>query len=199
MASRILILLAHPTLEKSRVHARLVHEAAAVEGVTVHDLYQEYPDFDVAVEREKALLLKHDVIIWQHPFYWYSGPPLLKQWIDLVLEHGWAYGKTGKQLEGKKIFNVLSTGGQFGSYQPGHLNRYDIPQFLLPFDQTAVLCNMEYWPPFVINGTHLLENHDIDTQAQQFGELLRGLAVGEWPDALVSGLTYMNELFTRHA
>lgn len=28
----------------------------------------------------------------QHPFYWYSTPALLKEWQDLVLEHGWAYG-----------------------------------------------------------------------------------------------------------
>ena len=71
-------------------------------GVTFHDLYELYPDFDVQVEQEQELLISHDMIILQHPFYWYSCPPLLKQWIDLVLEHGWAYGKEGEFAEREK-------------------------------------------------------------------------------------------------
>ena len=55
-------------------------------------MYEKYPDFNIDVDYEKKLLEKNQIIIWQHPFYWYSAPPLLKQWIDLVLEFGWAYG-----------------------------------------------------------------------------------------------------------
>ena len=54
-------------------------------------------------KREQELLLQHKIIVWQHPFYWYSSPALLKEWIDLVLEHGWAYGRKGDMLKGKKV------------------------------------------------------------------------------------------------
>ena len=64
--------------------------AAANPRVTVHDLYEAYPDFDI--DAEQRLLEAHDIVIFQQPFYWYSVPPLIKQWCDLVLEHGWAYG-----------------------------------------------------------------------------------------------------------
>jgi glutathione-regulated potassium-efflux system ancillary protein KefG len=66
--SRILILFAHPVLEKSRVQSRLVAHTQHLEGVTFHDLYEAYPDFDIDVKKEQQLLLEHDIIIWQHPF-----------------------------------------------------------------------------------------------------------------------------------
>jgi Flavodoxin-like fold len=37
---------------------------------TISDLYEEYPTFDINVQREQELLLAHDIIVFQHPFYW---------------------------------------------------------------------------------------------------------------------------------
>ena len=62
-----------------------------VEGVTVNNLYEKYPDFFIDVPEEQRLLLENDIIIWHHPFYWYSAPAILKEWMDLVLQHGFAY------------------------------------------------------------------------------------------------------------
>src|SRR5687767_1197669 len=99
MRQRVLIIFAHPRFEKSRANNALVGALRGIDGVTFHDLYERYPDFNVDLEFEKQLLLDHDVIIWHHPFYWYSAPPLLKQWIDIVLEFGWAYGPGGVALK----------------------------------------------------------------------------------------------------
>ena len=96
--AKVLILFAHPALEKSRVNKRLIRAVENIDNITLHDLYEEYPDFDVDIKREQKLLTEHEVIILHHPFYWYSTPALLKQWEDLVLEHGWAYGSKGKRL-----------------------------------------------------------------------------------------------------
>jgi hypothetical protein len=68
------------------------------------------------VRREQELLLAHDLIVLQHPLYWYSTPPLVKQWIDLVLEYGWAYGEHGIALRGKRLLSVISAGGSESSY-----------------------------------------------------------------------------------
>jgi glutathione-regulated potassium-efflux system ancillary protein KefG len=192
--AKILILFAHPRYEYSLVQQRLSAVAQTVRGVTFHDLYELYPDFDVQVEQEQELLINHDMIIMQHPFYWYSCPPLLKQWIDLVLEHGWAYGKEGNSLRGKKMFNAISTGGKQGAYEPGGFNRYTITQFLVPFDQTARLCNIEYFPPFVIHGTHLATNSDIGRAGESYEKLLKGLVADQFPDSAIRKLTYLNEL-----
>ena len=97
------------------------------EGITFHNLYEAYPDFHIDVNREQQLLQEHDIIVWQHPFYWYSSPSLLKEWIDLVLQHGFAYGKKGTALQGKQVLSAITTGGRVEAYQPGGMNEYSIP------------------------------------------------------------------------
>lgn len=192
--SSILVLFAHPALEKSRVHSTLLRQIRHIEGITLHDLYEHYPDFDIDVKEEQRLLLQHDIIVFQHPFYWYSTPAIIKQWEDLVLEHGWAYGSRGKMLAGKKVFNAISCGGKLQAYQAGGYNRYTIRQLLAPIEQTARLCNMQYLPPFVIHGTHRLDKADIDLYALQYSQLLIAmqndrLTESEWQNA-----NYLNDL-----
>ena len=41
---RVLILFAHPVLERSRVNRRLLDGVRDLEGVTVHDLYEDVSD-----------------------------------------------------------------------------------------------------------------------------------------------------------
>jgi glutathione-regulated potassium-efflux system ancillary protein KefG len=151
MPSRVLILFAHPALEKSRVNRYLARAVEGMPNVTFHDLYEEYPDFQIDVRREQELLLAHDVIVFQHPFYWYSCPALLKEWMDLVLEHGFAYGHNGTALAGKVLLNAITTGGPREAYEATGYNRFTIRQLLTPFDQTANLCGMRYLAPFVIH------------------------------------------------
>ncbi len=194
--AKILILFAHPAFEKSRVHQRMVKHVKHLRPglVTFHDLYEAYPDLDIDVEKEKKLLLAHDVIIWQHPFYWYSCPPIIKQWMDLVLMHNWAYGPQGKMLAGKKIFNAISCGGSKEAYSAAGRNRYTIPQLLAPFEQTARLCNMEYLPPFVVHGTHRLEIPDMELHAVQYEQLLIALASDRISEEEYKAVTYLNDI-----
>ncbi len=177
---RTLVLFAHPALQHSRVHGRLIREVPERPDLTFHDLYEAYPDFDVDVAREQALLLQHDLLVLQHPLYWYSVPPLLKQWIDLVLEHGWAYGSTGTALRGKAVLSLVSAGGAAAAYGPAGFNRYTVSQLLAPIEQTFRLCGMDYLPPYVIFGTHRLDEADIDREAERYRATLAALADGRW-------------------
>jgi glutathione-regulated potassium-efflux system ancillary protein KefG len=151
MPNKILILFAHPVLERSRVNRRLLEAVEGLPGVTVHDLYERYPTLNIDVEYEQALLLEHDIYVFQHPFYWYSAPAIVKEWQDLVLEHGWAYGREGRQLVGKVTFNAITTGGPASAYRPEGYNRFTIRELLSPYDQTANLCGMRYLAPFVVH------------------------------------------------
>ncbi|HEX2606664.1 MAG TPA: NAD(P)H-dependent oxidoreductase [Flavisolibacter sp.] len=193
--ARLLILFAHPLLEKSRVHHQLLEQAKNIPDVTINDLYQNYPDFDIDIEKEKNLLLQHDIIIWQHPFYWYSAPALLKQWQDLVLEHGWAYGKKGTALQGKKAFNVMTSGGASEAYAEGGYNRYPIHDYLKPFEQTALLCRMTYWPPFWVNGVHRMDQHEIREYASRYRNLLFALSRELITEEAILKTTELNHLF----
>lgn len=159
------------------MNRRLVAEAYATSGVTVHDLYEEYPDMHIDVRREKELLVAHEAVIFQHPFFWYSTPALLKEWQDLVLQHGWAYGHGGRALEGKVTFNAITTGGPEMSYNPEGYNRFTVRQLLAPYEATARLCSMRYLPPFITYGAlRMTDQAAIDAAAKQYRRLLEALA-----------------------
>lgn len=152
-ANAVLVLFAHPAIQKSRVNSALVAAIRHLPGVTFHDLYEAYPDMHIDVRAEQRLLEQHQLIIWQHPFYWYSSPAIVKEWQDLVLEYGFAYGRGGRALAGKMVLTAISTGGPPESYAATGYNHFTIREFLRPFEQTARLCHMEYLPPFVVQGT----------------------------------------------
>jgi glutathione-regulated potassium-efflux system ancillary protein KefG len=191
---RVLILFAHPRLENSRINRSMIRQIPANPSITFVDLYEKYPDFNVNVEEEKKLLEEHDIIIWHHPFYWYSAPPLLKQWIDMVLELGWAYGPGGTALTGKWIFNAFTTGGAKEAYtREGH-NRFYLHEFLAMFNQTAYLCKMTYLPPFVLQGTHRLSDDQNKKGAEAYGKLLSGLVEGKWELDKIKTVHSLNEL-----
>jgi glutathione-regulated potassium-efflux system ancillary protein KefG len=173
---KVLLLFAHPALEKSRINRRLLQAARDVPGVTVQDLYETYPDLNIDVQREQALLAEHDAILFQHPFYWYSTPAILKQWQDLVLELGWAYGKGGTALTGKVTFNVVSAGGPEVAYHRGGYNVFTVRELLAPWEATARLCHMRYLPPFVIFGALRFGGPaEVEPHAAAYRHLLRGL------------------------
>ncbi|MCK6559216.1 NAD(P)H-dependent oxidoreductase [candidate division KSB1 bacterium] len=178
--ARVLLLFAHPALEKSRINARLIRDVGQLDGITFHDLYEAYPDFFVDVAAEQQLLAAHDTIVLHHPMFWYSSPALVKQWADLVLEHGWAYGAKGTALRGKQLVHVVTTGGGEQAYQTAGMHQHTIREFLLPFEQTAKLCGMLYLPPYLVHGTHRLADHEIESFAQEYLELLQRLRDGHF-------------------
>jgi glutathione-regulated potassium-efflux system ancillary protein KefG len=175
-ARRLLLLFAHPALHKSRVNHLLLSHVQSLSGVTVNDLYEAYPKFHINVAREQGLLLEHDVIIFQHPFYWYSSPAILKQWQDLVLEFGFAYGKNGTRLQGKLFLTAISTGGPSSAYQRTGSNYFTIRELLAPFEQTARLCGMTYLPPFVVPGALWMEDdQELASYASAYRRALEAL------------------------
>jgi len=193
MSYKVLILFAHPRFEKSVINEALVKQIPSSPQITFHDLYEKYPDFNIDVDYEKKLLTEHQVIIWQHPFYWYSAPPLLKQWIDLVLGFGWAYGPGGVALQGKFVLNSISAGGQRTAYSKEGHNRFTVNELLSPFDQTATLCKMIYLPPFAIHGTHQIVKVDLEKLAQQYRKMLDRLVSGDFPTEEIKKYSYMND------
>ncbi len=178
MSARVLILFAHPALPKSRAHRVLVNAAAALTGVTFHDLYERYPDFFIDAQAEQALLQEHDAIIFQHPFYWYSAPAIVKEWQDHVLRYGFAYGEGGSALRGKPTFSVLTTGGPEESYRADAGDHFTVRQLLAPFEQTARQCGMDYLAPCVFHGTDGLDEAGLAAMVADYVRLISALRDG---------------------
>ncbi len=192
LSMNILILFAHPAFHKSRVNKILINGLSEIEGVTFHDLYECYPEFNIDIKVEQKLLSEHDCIVFHYPFFWYSTPSILKEWQDLVLEHGWAYGKEGDALKGKLFFNTITTGGPKEVYQSGK-GHHTIIELITPIIQTASICGMIKIPPFVIHGTHAIEKAEILDHRNDYFNILNIMAKGEFNMKRMVQYDYLNE------
>lgn len=190
--NKILILFAHPLFEKSHAHKALVKNIPDTDDITFHDLYELYPEFNIDIKKEQELLNNHNIIIWQHPMYWYSCPPMIKQWIDLVLEYKWAYGSEGNQLEGKFIFQAITTGGRKDNYCETGRDRFTIYELLEPFNQTAQVCKMHYLPPYVVHGTFGMNDDDYKQAGKDYGVLLNRLLEEPLEQQKFKDMQYLN-------
>ena len=151
--ARLIVYYAHPGHKYSHVNRYMAREAAAVDGITYVDLYRDYPRFDIDVNIEQQRLLDHDVILLQFPVFWYSSPAILKEWQDLVLEHGFAYGADGDKLEGKHMMLAVTGAGPEDAYTHQGYQHYPLRTFLTPLEQTARLCKMHFLAPYVLYGS----------------------------------------------
>lgn len=194
---KVLVLFAHPAFQKSRVNKILVDGLSDTEGITFHDLYQEYPELDIDIKREQELLEEHDVVIFHFPLFWYSTPAILKEWQDLVLEHGWAYGSKGNGLKDKLFLCSVTAGGPRRAYQEGSFHDHTINQLLSPLRQSSVLCKMKPLPPFVVFGTHAMETDEILDNKNDLLKLLNLLINNKISVDEVGKYEHMNEYLTK--
>jgi len=163
--ARIALIYSHPYPNRSRAGRTLLGSVSNLDGVKVRSLYERYPDFAIDVAAEQALLLEAELIVWQHPIYWYSPPPLMSLWFEKVLARGWAYGKGGDALRGKACLWVPTTGGDTNAYREGGMHGRSFDEYIVPVEQTARFCGMAWQPPLILHGSH----HATDEQLHQHG------------------------------
>ena len=186
-----MVLYAHPAPYRSTVNQSLFNAVRGLAGVTARDLYAEYPAFDIDVQREQRLLKKHDVISFLCPLYWHSTPSLLKEWQDLVLEYGFAYGPQGLALKDKLFFCALTTGGKEQDYQTGSQCLYTFKELLSPLETSVRICHMRYLPPFVLfDAGNSVHDGRLEFHKARWVELLCALQDGSFnPDQARQKLT----------
>ncbi|MEC8038045.1 MAG: NAD(P)H-dependent oxidoreductase [Pseudomonadota bacterium] len=175
MTARALVLFAHPDEDGSHAGAALIARAEDDPDIEVRRLYDLYPDFNVDVEVEQAAWEAADVIVLQHPFYWYSSPALLKEYLDVVLEHNWAYGTNGRALAGKSLLTVTTAASREENYRPDGYNKFPVETLLLPFEATANLCSMTYEKPVVVYDADRIGAEDLQACAETYFQTLKSL------------------------
>jgi glutathione-regulated potassium-efflux system ancillary protein KefG len=175
MKPRALVLFAHPDEDGSSAGAALLDRIEGEPDIEVRRLYDLYPDFNVDVEVEQAAWEAADVVVLQHPFYWYSSPALMKEYLDVVLEHNWAYGTNGKALAGKSLLTVTTAASREENYRPSGYNKFPVETLLLPFEATANLCSMTYEKPVVVYDADRIGAEDLQACAENYIQTLRSL------------------------
>lgn len=167
---KIMVIIAHPDLKQSRANQALAQALNGQTDTLVRDLYHEYPNWNIDVQKEQQLLLEYDRIVFQFPFYWYSCPPLLKKWFDDVLTYGWAFGPGGEHLKGKEFVVATTTGGPENGYRSGGDNWFTISELIRPIQATLIRCNGTFLPIFVTyNASYGTETY-LSQEAKRYAE-----------------------------
>lgn len=155
--------MAHPNINESIGNKTISELLAAQADVEVRHLNQLYPNFNIDIKAEQEALLEADTIIFQYPLYWYSTPAILKEWIDVVFQYGFAFGQ-GSKLTGKKVIVSFTMGSSKKDYPQEILDK-----ILFPFQGLASYCKMIYVGEVLSN--------DINNYALGAGEKAKEIAI----------------------
>ncbi len=172
---KVLVLISHPQIEKSRINNALKRAVSSIPNVTIHHLDEIYANQPIDVDFEQKLVEQHDVIVWQFPWYWYSTPALLKLWQDEVLTRGWAFDG-GQALKGKKLQLVVSTGGSEDAYSTDGVHGVTMDELLVPIATTARIVGLEMLPPFITHGVRHLTDQELEDLAESFAATVSKLS-----------------------
>jgi glutathione-regulated potassium-efflux system ancillary protein KefG len=88
-----LIILSHPNYATSTANKAIIEKLMQTNptNTQIRHLDQLYSGYAINIQEEQQFLLAADNIILQFPFYWYSCPASLKNWLDQVLTFNFAY------------------------------------------------------------------------------------------------------------
>ena len=166
---KILVVLAHPNYKDSVINRKLIEQVKTLEHVTVSALYTKYPDGEININAEQKLIVEHDLVVLQFPFYWFNTTPLMKQWIDEVFSYNFAYGPDGDKLNGKDIMLCIT----IGSDKERYINQvgFTLSDLLKPFEYSAKYCNAIYHQPFVVATVNKVDD-GFHTEAKLYAQFL---------------------------
>ncbi|MBB6499841.1 NAD(P)H-dependent oxidoreductase [Pedobacter cryoconitis] len=167
---KTLVIIIHPDLENSVINKRWIEELKKYpEKYELHDLHNLYPD-KINIEQEQQLIENHDKIIFQFPFYWFNCPPLFKEWLDVVLTYGWAYGSTSPyKLANKKIALGITAGINEEDYTASGRYKYTMEHLTAPFELTFDYVKADYKSFFTFYGAeHNARTERIEKSAKDY-------------------------------
>ncbi len=170
--TNIVVYFAHLDIERSVINRALCKAVRDLPNVNFRDLHELYPDFFIDVATEQAILRDADLIVFQHPIYWYAAPAIFKHFLDTVLLHGFVYGPGGTALQGKDFLLAVSTGAPAEEYGPDGIHHYPFEELIRPVEQTARFCGMRFLPPLVLHGGHNLTQDMIEAHATKYRRFL---------------------------
>ncbi|MDP9956017.1 putative NADPH-quinone reductase [Epilithonimonas hungarica] len=158
-----LVILAHPTFDRSLANKSIIEELKSSNiDVEIRNIRNLYPDYNIDVKAEQEALLRHKTIIFQYPFYWYGMPGILKLWFDVVFEYQFAYGSKGDKLKDKNFVPSFTVGSAQSSYTALGFQHFRVYEFCKHLEQTAYHTQMNYIDPIYFYGTSLAAGYTGD-------------------------------------
>ena len=178
---KILIILGHNNMERSKVNKAMIEQAKTLDNVTVIDLYQRYGGSKVGdmdkkkIEEDREKMIASDIIINQFPFHWYTSPPMTDNWREYALGWNWAFGN--KFALENKITTVAYTAGEVAEdYTKKGRSIYDSDEFIKRFEAAAKYCKMKWIKNFKVVGASHMEQDVIEKEASRYKDWLEKIS-----------------------
>jgi putative NADPH-quinone reductase len=146
------ILLFHPEPARSQANRALATAAGTLADVEIVDMAALYPSVDsIDADAEVARLVAADRLILQFPVQWYSTPPLLKAWQDLVLTRMfYIRPQEGESIRDLPLMVAATAGNDRSAYTPDGANLFALEALLRPLQATAYRCGLRWADPFLL-------------------------------------------------
>lgn len=192
MDKKTLLILSHPNLKESKFNKALIEGVKDLQNLNIRHLEELYGSdikaFDI--KKEQELLLEHDRIVFQFPWYWYSSPAMIKAYQDEVFTYGFAYGSSGDKLKDKEFKIVTTIGAPDYAYQEGGWNKKSMNELLSPFQAMTNLTGMIYTRAFKVHGVGAMGDKQLKEKIKEYKKELLDQS---WDNGLSKYLRAMDE------
>lgn len=166
---KVLVIYSHTYQEQSTAGKAILEVFKKAPGFTVRYLEELYPDLNkIDIAAEQQALVEADVIVFQHPIFWFSMPATLKRYMDEVFQYGFAYGTGGDKLKGKKFIHSFTTGSSAATYEGTEFGS----ALVAPLKCSAAYTQMDYVKAAPLYGQLALTNPNVAEEARQHAEKL---------------------------
>lgn len=176
---KTLVIYGHPDYQNSFANKTILEEFQKnVPDAEIRNIVELYPDGKIDIETEQKKLLDADVLIFEFPFWWYSCPSAMHNYLEKVFTRGFAYGEGGQALQETKFILSFTTGGNREAYTKDGYQHYDIRDFMPQFIAMANLTGMKLADTIVSYGMVILDpddkvhNSDVEDEARAHGRKL---------------------------
>jgi glutathione-regulated potassium-efflux system ancillary protein KefF len=171
---KTLVIVSHPYPENSTVIKALQASLEGKSDITVRNLETLYGNhidgFDV--EAEKAAYAGADRVVYMFPIHWFNITPMLKAYLNVVWQYGWAFGPDGEALKGKEMLVVTCAGASAETYSAEGLVQCTMEDILSPMKACALYVGMTYAEPLYLNDSMGIAPERLDAFKAQLAERL---------------------------
>lgn len=158
---KTLVIYSHSYQADSLANKAIIAELEKENDFTIRNIEALYPDGNIDVALEQQYLLDADVVVFQHPLFWFNIPSGLKRYMDDVWARGFSHGTGGDKLKGKKFIESFTTGAPEEYYPEAACNDVTASVRI-----SAGFTQMEYCGYVATFGCNPVVNPNVEAEAK---------------------------------
>lgn len=169
---KTLVFFAHPYLEFSHSNQELINFYEKRQNFTFRDLYEEYPDFHIPAFRERKRIKGYDRFIFHFPIIWFGMPPLLRLWLDEVMDGKWLEKDQENPFENREVVIVITTRSKRRSFGKNAKHGFTVEDLISGLLVTLNIFKANIKSIFVVYEAEKLTKKEVVRYKQEFIETL---------------------------